>query len=152
MALELSETEIRKFTLQDAMHELCKYCAPLLFINSLALFGVADLPRAEALNGTLTLVTFEGKTYAISLLSQRLCVEGAQLSDLARHGFIAAEAALSGGRSLMRTALPSNSLMDQGKYRELRALGAFLPLLLLRKSASLLTFFCKFPTRWNREF
>ena len=78
MALELSETEIRKFTLQDAMHELCKYCAPLLFINSLALFGVADLPRAEALNGTLTLVTFEGKTYAISLLSQRLCVEGAQ--------------------------------------------------------------------------
>jgi hypothetical protein len=40
----------------------------------------------------------------------------------------------------------------QGKYRELRAFEALLPLHLVRKSASPLAFFRKFPTQQNREF
>jgi hypothetical protein len=65
MVLEPSETEIRKFTVPDAMGQTCRFCAPLFFINALALFGMAELPNAEAPNGTVTFVGFEGKTYAV---------------------------------------------------------------------------------------
>jgi len=49
------------------LSESCKYCAPLVFINSLAVAGLADLPMAaDALNGTVTFIRFEGKTYALT--------------------------------------------------------------------------------------
>lgn len=49
----------------------------------------------------------------------------------------------------MQTALRVKFPDDQGKNRELHAFVELLPPQLLRKSASLLAFFWKFPTRGN---
>jgi hypothetical protein len=57
----------RPHAVPEKVSETCKYCAPLLFINSLAVAGLADLPTAvDALNGTVTFIRFESKTYAIT--------------------------------------------------------------------------------------
>jgi hypothetical protein len=61
-----NRTAKQEFLAPNAMRDTCKYCAPLFFINAAATMGLADLPKADAFNGTLSFVRFEGKTYAIT--------------------------------------------------------------------------------------
>src|ERR1700693_1027348 len=65
-SLEPGQPTIPKFMVPDAIRDTCKYCAPLFFINALAITGLADLPKADAFNGTVTFILFEEKTYAIT--------------------------------------------------------------------------------------
>jgi hypothetical protein len=49
--------------------EISKYCAPLFVIDSLAVSGFADLsnfPMADSENGTVTFISFERETYAVT--------------------------------------------------------------------------------------
>jgi hypothetical protein len=52
--------------MSEKVLKACVYCAPLFFINALAVGGMADLPKPDAVNGTATLIRFENKTYAVT--------------------------------------------------------------------------------------
>src|ERR1700692_1858958 len=63
---EASAAAGMKYAVSEAINEACKYCAPLFVVDSLTVVGLADLPRADALNGTMTFIHFDGGIYALT--------------------------------------------------------------------------------------